>query len=121
MIRSVLLLSGTVRHPIVGATVIATPILVHSTRSIKVFMSDLNPALSVPTVDYLPAEIYVVRPPPQRYWLHLLLFLGTIFTTLVVGAKMEFDFLNNIPPFVHGDEVIPLFPAQVGHFTIRPG
>jgi membrane-associated protease RseP (regulator of RpoE activity) len=75
-------------------------------------MSDVNPALSVPTVEYLPAEIYVRRPPPQRYWLHLLLFLATIFTTLVVGAKMEFDFLNNIPPFVHGDEVIPMFPLR---------
>ena len=73
-------------------------------------MSDLDPPLSVPTAEYLPPEVYVVQPPQPRYWLHALLFLATIFTTLVVGAKMEFDFLNNIPPFLHGDEILPLFP-----------
>ena len=53
----------------------------------------------------------MVRPPNPRYWLHILLFVATIFTTLVVGAKMEFDFQNNAPPFVHGDETLPLFPV----------
>ena len=74
-------------------------------------MSDLNPPLSAPATEYLPPEVYVVQPLKQRYWLHILLFLATVFTTLVVGAKMEFDFLNNAPPFVHGDEFIPLFPV----------
>ena len=74
-------------------------------------MSDLNPSLPAPETEYLPAEVYVVRPPHPRYWLHILLFVATIFTTLVVGAKMEFDFLNNVPPFVHGDETLPLFPV----------
>src|SRR5258708_38891582 len=75
-------------------------------------MSDLNPPLSAPTAEYLPVEVFVPQPPKQRYWLHILLFVATIFTTLVVGAKMEFDFLHNAPPFVHGDEVLPLFPAR---------
>src|SRR6266481_5406393 len=74
-------------------------------------MSDLTPSLPAPPPEYLPAEVYVVRPPNPRYWLHILLFLATIFTTLVVGAKMEFDFLQNAPPFVHGDETLPLFPV----------
>src|SRR2546425_5078109 len=74
-------------------------------------MSDLNPALSAPATGYLPPEVYVVEPFKPRYWLHILLFLATAFTTLVVGAKMEFDFLHNVPPFVHGDEFIPLFPV----------
>ena len=74
-------------------------------------MSDLTPPLSAPTAEYLPAETYIIQPPKQRYWLHILLFVATIFTTLVVGAKMEFDFLNNAPPFIHGDEFIPLFPV----------
>ena len=55
-------------------------------------MSDLNPPLPAPETEYLPAEVYVVQPPNPRYWLHILLFVATIFTTLVVGAKMEFDF-----------------------------
>ena len=58
-------------------------------------MSDLTPSLPAPPAEYLPAEVYVVQPPNPRYWLHILLFVATIFTTLVVGAKMEFDFLNN--------------------------
>src|SRR5229473_868414 len=74
-------------------------------------MSDLTPSLPAPPPEYLPAEVYVVRPPSPRYWLHILLFVATIFTTLVVGAKMEFDFLQNAPPFVHGDETVPLFPV----------
>ncbi len=74
-------------------------------------MSDLTPSLPAPQPEYLPAEVYVVRPPNPRYWLHILLFVATIFTTLVVGAKMEFDFLHNAPPFVHGDETLPLFPV----------
>ena len=74
-------------------------------------MSDFTPSLPAPPAEYLPAEVYVVRPPNPRYWLHILLFVATIFTTLVVGAKMEFDFLHNAPPFVHGDETLPLFPV----------
>src|SRR5947208_8420849 len=75
-------------------------------------MSDLNPPLSPPTAEYLTAEVDVIQPPNPRYWLHILLFLATIFTTLVVGAKMEFDFLHNVPPFIHGDETLPLFPVR---------
>ena len=74
-------------------------------------MSDPNPLLSAPATEYLPPEVFVVQPFKQRYWLHILLLLATIFTTLVVGAKMEFDFIHNITPFVHGDEFIPLFPV----------
>ena len=37
-------------------------------------------------------------------------FLGTCFTTLVVGARMEFNFLQNLPPFAAGDEWLPFFP-----------
>lgn len=52
------------------------------------------------------------EPPRPRYWLHTLLLLATIFTTLVVGARMEFNFLNNLPPFVAGDEYLPFFPLK---------
>src|SRR6202140_2323755 len=74
-------------------------------------MSDLTPSLPAPPPEYLPAEGDVVRPPNPRYWPPILLFLAKIFPTLVVGAKMEFDFLHNAPPFVHGDETLPLFPV----------
>ncbi len=52
---------------------------------------------------------WMPRPPRPRYWLHLLLLLATCFTTLVVGARLEFNFLHNLPPFVAGNESIPFF------------
>ena len=38
-----------------------------------------------------------------KYWLHGLLFLATILTTLVVGAQLQSDFSHNLPLF-SGDE-----------------
>lgn len=75
-------------------------------------MSDLDRPLYVPTLEYPSAEVYALPPLRPRYWLHVLLFLATAFTTLVVGAKMEFDFRNNLPPFVIGDEAVPFFPIE---------
>ena len=57
-------------------------------------------------------EVYVVRPPKPRYALHAMLFLATIFTTLVVGARMEFNFLRGLPPFYTGEGSLPLFPIR---------
>ena len=75
-------------------------------------MSD--PILPVPSAPEFsrPTEVFVVRPLKQRYWIHLLLFLATIFTTLVVGARMEFNFLHDVPNFSAGDEFIPFFPIE---------
>lgn len=54
----------------------------------------------------------------ERYWLHALLLGATCFTTLVVGARMEFNFLNNLPPFSFGNELIPFF--KIGWIMERP-
>jgi membrane-associated protease RseP (regulator of RpoE activity) len=65
------------------------------------------------TIEYyyrLP-EPELVRP-SERYWLHALLLLATVFTTLVVGAHLEFNFLHNLPPFAAGDETLPFFPLK---------
>ncbi len=76
-------------------------------------MSDPNSSIPTSTL-----EFYRSLPEPQgrplreRYWLHLLLLLATGFTTLVVGARMEFNFLHNLPPFAIGDEHIPFFPIE---------
>src|SRR5438132_5435200 len=75
-------------------------------------MSDPTPALP-PTIDYYrPSEVYVPRPQKRRYWLHILLFLATFFTTLVVGAHMEFNFQNNLPAFSFNDDVLPILPVD---------
>ena len=49
--------------------------------------------------------------PRERYWLHLLLLSATIFTTLVVGARLQFNFLHNLPLFTAGDEYLAFFPV----------
>ncbi len=45
----------------------------------------------------------------RRYWLHILLLLITLFTTLVVGARLQSNFLHNQPAFTDDSVVLPLF------------
>src|SRR5215471_6886355 len=75
-------------------------------------MSDPITPLSSTAEYYSPVEVFVVRPPKPRYWLHGLLLLLTIFTTLIVGARMEFNFLHNLPALTAGDEFLPFFPVE---------
>jgi membrane-associated protease RseP (regulator of RpoE activity) len=39
------------------------------------------------------------QPPPRRWWLHIALFLSTLFTTTLVGAHMQYNFAHNLPFF----------------------
>ncbi len=54
-------------------------------------------------------RVVVIHPPKRRYWLHALLFLATIFTTLCVGARMQFDFNQNLGLF---SQDLDLWPWQ---------
>lgn len=80
-------------------------------------MSDQNsPEVLVPSEIYSPGEphvIYVERP-RQRYWLHILLLFATFFTTLVVGARLEWNFQHSLPPFVLTDSIFPVVWALQG-------
>ncbi len=74
-------------------------------------MSDPNSPLPTSTLEYeYPLPEPVGPPPSERYWLHALLLLGTVFTTLVVGARLEFNFRHNLPAFMGGHGLIPFFP-----------
>jgi membrane-associated protease RseP (regulator of RpoE activity) len=75
-------------------------------------MSEILPPTPSTYQDYRPMEVYVVRPPKPRYALHAFLFLATVFTTLVVGARMEFNFLHNLPAFSLNDDALPFFPVH---------
>jgi membrane-associated protease RseP (regulator of RpoE activity) len=44
-------------------------------------------------------RVAVIEPPRKRYWLHALLFLATVFTTLCIGARLEYNFDHNLPVF----------------------
>jgi membrane-associated protease RseP (regulator of RpoE activity) len=76
-------------------------------------MSEPSPPIPYSTLEYYaPLPRPVGRPLQQRYWLHGLLLLATILTTLIVGARMQFNFLHNLPPFAAGDEFLPFFPIR---------
>ena len=73
-------------------------------------MSDPIPPVSS-TYDLRPIEVFLApERPRRRYWLHAVLLLATIFTTLVVGARLQFNFLHNLPAFSFDDNTVPLFP-----------
>ncbi len=68
-------------------------------------MSEPNPPL-IPSEPpgatyelYRPIPVYVLSRPRRRAWLHVLLFVATVFTTLVVGARLQHNFLANLPAF----------------------
>ena len=81
-------------------------------------MSEANSPIPTSTLEYYHSLPEPVGPPRERYWLHVLLLVATCFTTLVVGARMEFNFLNNLPPFAAGDEWLPFFP--MGWIAAQP-
>ena len=69
-------------------------------------MSDHDsPEVYVPSEIYAPDEPHAAyyTPPRPRYWLHLLLLLLTFFTTTVVGAHIEWNFLHGWPAFAMDD------------------
>src|SRR5256885_9533412 len=35
---------------------------------------------------------FLIQPPRRRLWLHVLLFVLTVFTTLVIGARLSHNF-----------------------------
>ncbi|MBZ5570120.1 MAG: site-2 protease family protein [Acidobacteriia bacterium] len=81
-------------------------------------MSD--PIPPVPSAyDFQPVEVFLAEQRPRRrYWLHAVLLLATVFTTLVVGARLEFDFLHNLPAFTISDSVLPFF--ELGWILAQP-
>jgi len=76
-------------------------------------MSEPIPPLPIEIPPGPPYEVVVVRPLRRRYWVHLLLLVLTIGTTLVVGAGMSYAFHHNRPPFDPDDKVyFPAFPVD---------
>ena len=72
-------------------------------------MSEPTSPLPVPEQQYESAiPVFVAPPRPrQRYWLHALLFVLTIFTTLTVGARMQEEFHQGQPAFSDDQDIFP--------------
>jgi Zn-dependent protease len=54
--------------------------------------------------------VWVIPPPRPSWWLCGLFLLLTLFSTMVVGARLEFNFLHRQPAFSLSDDSLPLFP-----------
>jgi len=77
-------------------------------------MSEITPQIPHLEPDYQPVEVYFVQPEQRhRYWLHILLLLLTFGTTMLVGTRLELNFLRNRPLLSFGEDWIPLFPIQL--------
>lgn len=75
-------------------------------------MSEPVPSIPSSTFEYHHELPTPEGPPPSpRYWVHGLLLAATCFTTLVVGARLDFNFQQNLPPFTAGNELLPFFPV----------
>lgn len=72
-------------------------------------MPDNSPPLEYQILDPARQEIRVVTVQPlrRRYWLHILLFLATLLSTLCIGAKLQDDFSHNVWPFANDDYLLP--------------
>jgi hypothetical protein len=79
-------------------------------------MSEPTPPNSffLPFEYFRPMPEYGSPPPPKpRYWLNILLLLATCFTTLVMGARMEYNFQHGQPALSVNDDALPhCFPAN---------
>lgn len=61
----------------------------------------------------LPYQVVVPVPRVRRaYWVHVLLLVLTFFTTLVVGARLQYNFAHNLPPLTTDTLALPLFPIH---------
>ena len=61
--------------------------------------------------------MYYTRP-RQRYWVHIVLLCATFFTTLVIGARLEWNFQHGLPPFPLDESIFPVTWAIKGHYLL---
>jgi len=69
---------------------------------------ETNPTSVHPTEqEREPQQVYLVTPPRRRLWLHVLLFLLTVLTTLVIGARLAHNFYANLPAYALDEDFFP--------------
>jgi Zn-dependent protease len=85
-------------------------------------MSEPTPVIPQSTVDYYaPMPVLLAPPRRQRYWLHAVLLLATIFTTLVVGSHFQYNFEHHRQALDEEDDSkFPPFPIDaIWHHPAR--
>lgn len=70
-----------------------------------------SPEILTPTEVYSPhsEEVVYYTRPRHRYWLNLLLLFATFCTTLVIGARLQWNFDHGFPAFPLGEGFLPPF------------
>jgi membrane-associated protease RseP (regulator of RpoE activity) len=56
-----------------------------------------------------PQQVWIITPPRRRAWLYVLFFFLTLFSTLVVGARMQFNFMHQQPVFSLNDDPFSVY------------
>src|SRR5277367_2465489 len=78
-------------------------------------MSDPTPTFPVlahdRSLNTSPQEVWVIEHPRPRWWLYVLFLLLTMFSTTIVGSRMEFNYLHRQPVFSLNDDTMSLFPV----------
>ena len=65
-------------------------------------------------------QVFIAAPARhRRYWLHILLLVLTLLTTLIVGARLQYNFTHDLPAFDPDTFVFPLF--HLGWILEHPG
>ena len=77
-------------------------------------MSDSTPSVPSYYERPIPVDVFVVSQVRRRYWLHIVLLVLTIFTTLVVGARLQNNFLEDRPAFALPEDATwsAMFPVK---------
>jgi len=75
-------------------------------------MSDPTPTFPVLAADdpHAQHEVWMIERPRPRWWLYILFLLLTMFSTTVVGARMESNFLRHQPIISMSDDASDWFP-----------
>jgi len=76
-------------------------------------MSEPTPSFPVfaHPLENSPQPVWVVRPRRTGWWLYVLFFLLTLFSTTIVGAGLQFNYLHRLPMFSLEDNSETGFPA----------
>lgn len=77
-------------------------------------MSEPASPISSTTEFYRPVEVFLAQPPRGRIWIYVVAFLLTVFTTLLVGARMEFNYQHGLPALSLNDDTLSVFPLRWG-------
>jgi len=65
-------------------------------------------------------QVFIAQPVRhRRYWIHILLLLLTLLSTLIVGARLQYNFTHDLPAFDPDSFVFPLF--HLGWIAEHPG